>query len=60
MSSKGIGMLARIDGHMDAQCYVELLKEGFMGSLDQYGQNKRDVIFQHDNDPKHTAACTKK
>ena len=51
----GTGRLIRIDGIMDAVKYVEIVEEGLLGTLSDYGLTNNDVIFQQDNDPKHTA-----
>jgi len=59
MSSEGVGYLCRIDGNMDAELYQSILGGEFLWTLDYYGFEKKDIIFQHDNDPKHTARSTK-
>jgi DDE superfamily endonuclease len=40
---------------MNAIQYCSILKESFLGSLEDLGINKNDIIFQQDNDPKHTS-----
>lgn len=59
-TSEGIGNLCRIDGGLDSELYRRILSEDFFGTLDWYGLDVENVIFQHDNDPKHTAKKTKK
>lgn len=55
MTSKGVGFACRIDGRMDAQLYTEILGGEFLQTLSHYDLNIRDIIFQQDNDPKHTS-----
>jgi transposase len=55
----GIGYLARIDGGLDADLYCEILNDELDKSLREYKKNPTDVIFQHDNDPKHTSKKAK-
>jgi len=57
-SATGVGKLHIIDGIMDHKIYIEILKENL-----HVGTQKLEIsdnyIFQHDNDPKHTAYNTK-
>jgi transposase len=55
----GVGNLCKIDGKMDSELYRRILTDDFLGTLTWYNLNKEDVIFQQDNDPKHTAKLTK-
>lgn len=59
MMSKGVGQCRRIVGRMTADAYISILEDGLLGSLHQWRQDVADVIFQQDNDPKHTARVTK-
>ena len=57
-STAGVGNLTKIDGTMDASYYVDILADNLPESIeDLHGQNH--VIFQQDNDPKHSAKLTK-
>jgi len=58
-TSLGVGNLCKIDGKMDSELYRRILTEDFLGTLSWYNLNKEEVIFQQDNDPKHTAKLTK-
>jgi transposase len=55
MTAKGVGHVCRIDGGMDAQLYTRILDGDFLGTLAYYGLEVGKIIFQHDNDPKHTS-----
>ncbi len=54
MSAAGVE-LHFIDGIMNSQMYCSILKEKMLPSLRALG---RRALFQHDNDPKHTAKAT--
>lgn len=61
MTSLGVGYAeAIVEGTMDAKLYTDILGQSYQATLDHYGLNRKKVIFQHDNDPKHTAKHTKK
>ena len=59
MTSHGVGYLCRIENGLDAELYQKILSEDYLGTLGWYGLEPKNVIFQHDNDPKHTAKSTK-
>ena len=59
MTSKGVGYLTKIDGGLDAQLFCNILQDELFQTLDYYGLDRSDIVFQHDNDPKHTAKITK-
>lgn len=42
---------------MDSQKYVDILESNLLPFYDNFNN---DIIFQHDNDPKHTSIKTKK
>ena len=54
ITRSGVGLLHRITGIMDASVYVRILSKYLLGTLRSYGLNSRRVIFQQDNDLKHT------
>jgi transposase len=51
----GPGYLAKIDDIMDKVLYQKILEEDLELSMDYYDMERQKTIFQHDNDPKHTA-----
>ena len=59
MTWEGVGLACKIDGKMDANLYTEILEDELQGTLQYYGKTPQDVIFQQDNDPKHTSRKAK-
>lgn len=55
MLHRGVGWMCRIDGGMDAQLYTEILDSYVKQSAEYYDLNPDHMIFQQDNDPKHTS-----
>lgn len=45
---------------MDADLYVQILKTDLMDSIKYYHLDEKQIIFQQDNDPKHTSKVAKK
>lgn len=60
MGWNGVGHLAEVEGRMDADQYVDILKNHMLPSLEESGISEEEVIFQQDNDPKHTSKKAKK
>jgi transposase len=60
MAAHGVGHCCRIDGRMDATLYVEILQGEFLGTLTHFGLGRGDIVFQQDNDPKHTSRIAQK
>lgn len=58
ITAKGVGNLVKIDGTMNAELYCQILEEDLLSSLEWYGLDLKEIVFQHDNDPKHTARKT--
>lgn len=55
MGWNGVGQLAEVEGRMDAEQYVSILEDHMLPSLEESGIPEEKVIFQQDNDPKHTS-----
>ena len=55
MTWEGPGYACRIDGKMDADLYCQILEDELQGTLEFYNKSPDNVIFQQDNDPKHTS-----
>ena len=53
--SQGIRNLCHINEKMDSELYCKVLEEDFLGTLEWYNMNINNIIFQQDNDPKHTS-----
>ncbi len=57
-SAKGLGRLICVKERMNGAMYSEILSENLLPSARAL-KMKRGWVFQHDNDPKHTARATK-
>ncbi|CAB4445033.1 unnamed protein product [Rhizophagus irregularis] len=58
-TSSGVGYLIRIEGGLDAELYCKILEENLMDTLHYYDLDINNIIFQQNNDLKHTAARIK-
>ena len=55
-----VGHLAEVEGRMDTNQYVSILEDHMLPSLDESEICEEVVIFQQNNDPKHTSKKAKK
>ena len=54
MTWEGVGFATKINGRMDSNLYLQILKNELLNFLKHYGLNSLDITFQHDNNPKNT------
>ena len=57
-SRSSVGNLCFIEGNMDRFLYREILRKNLLQSCQKLGL-ENSFVFQHDNDPKHTAGMVK-
>lgn len=55
MTHKGPGFMCRVEGGMNKELYGRVLKEELQMTIDHYGLDRDEVIFQQDNAPCHKA-----
>ncbi|KAG1136242.1 hypothetical protein G6F38_012200 [Rhizopus arrhizus] len=59
----GVGWMCKINGNMDKTLYKEILEYELERTIERgtnkLGLERHQVIFQHDNDPKHTFKLVK-
>ncbi|KAL1916315.1 uncharacterized protein VTP21DRAFT_5932 [Calcarisporiella thermophila] len=54
-TSYGIGRAYRIIENLNAEIYSRILDQEMIATLQLYNLSKQEIVFQHDNDPKHKA-----
>lgn len=59
VTSNGVGYIHNVVGNMDSQQYCNILEGAFIKTLRYYKMKQKDIIFMHDNDPKHVSQYTK-
>ena len=60
MTARGVGYACRIDGRMDTALYITILNDELLQTLEYYHVDRDNLIFQQDNDPKHTSTAARK
>ena len=55
MTAYGVGFICQIQQNLTKELYLEILNDELINTINYYNLNASDIIFQHDNDPKHTA-----
>lgn len=58
-SAHGVGPIHKIDGNMNKEMYLNILKTHLTETVDFMPYSNKEVVFQQDNDPKHTAKIVK-
>ena len=53
MTWHGVGYAAKIDGRMDRDLYLQILKDELLNTIQYHSLNSSNIIFQQDNDLKH-------
>jgi len=53
MTYQGVGYACKIEGTMDAELYVSIVNDELLETMEYYGMERSEIIFQQDNDPKH-------
>lgn len=59
LTAYGVGPICKIEGNMDAKMYLNILKTHLLKAVENMPYPVNEVIFQHDNDPKHTSKIVK-
>ena len=59
MTWEGVGFAVRIDDRMDGNLYLQILNYKLQETLEYYGFNPPDIIFQQDLESKHTRKMVK-
>jgi hypothetical protein len=55
ISWNGPGCIHLVDGNMNTAQYCSILSTSLLGSFEDENLGPQDIIFQQDNDPKHTS-----
>ncbi|QRV98486.1 DDE superfamily endonuclease [Ceratobasidium sp. AG-Ba] len=55
ITAAGVGRLYRIEGTLTGARYTEILQDAYLGTLKDQRRRPQSIIFQQDNDPKHTS-----
>lgn len=53
------GLMCHIKGRMNGELYVEILEDNLQGTLRYHKKKPKNILFQQDNDSKHTCKLAK-
>ncbi|KAG1442998.1 hypothetical protein G6F55_012800 [Rhizopus delemar] len=56
---KSIGWIADVGHRMNSEGYLEVLKDDLLKTMEIYGLDSSNIVFQQDNDPKHISKIVK-
>lgn len=59
MNYDGVAAMCKIEGNMDADLYTSILEEELLPAIRKSKKKVGDIVFQQDNDPKHTSKKAK-
>ncbi|CAI7835425.1 unnamed protein product [Closterium sp. NIES-54] len=59
MKYNGGGFMCKIEGRMNGELYRSILQDELQQTIEHYELDPETVVFQHDNDPKHTCKMVK-
>lgn len=64
ITAAGTGWLCKIDSNMDKELYKSIIEDDLEKTIDyateKLNLHRKEMIFQHDNDPKHTSKLVTK
>ncbi|EIE78118.1 hypothetical protein RO3G_02822 [Rhizopus delemar RA 99-880] len=56
---EGVGWIVDVGHCMNSEGYLEVLKDDLLKTMESYGLDSSKMVFQQDNDPKHTSKVVK-
>jgi len=59
MTYSSTGFMCQINQNLTKELYLEILNNKLLNTISYYDLDAINVIFQHDNDPKHIAKVIK-